>query len=103
MSSTARPHGATVITEFVAHSPFAKRLGITVGQIEDDRAVLAMPYEDELATFGDLVHGGAVASLLDTAAMAAAWATPDYPESLRGTTVGFHVDFVAAARGADLT
>jgi uncharacterized protein (TIGR00369 family) len=103
VSAQARPaHGADVIREFIANSPFAVKLGIEPSVLEDDHAELVMSFDPGLATFGDLVHGGAVASLLDTAAMAAAWCTPDYPENLRGTTVGFHVDFIAAARGADL-
>jgi uncharacterized protein (TIGR00369 family) len=52
---------------------------------------------------GDVVHGGAIASLIDTAGMAATWADPDVePESLAGATVTLNVDYVAAARGQDL-
>ena len=41
--------------------------------IEPDRARLVMPFRDELATIGDIVHGGALSALVDTAAMAASW------------------------------
>lgn len=93
--------GADVITEFLRHSPFVLHLGIRLESIEPDRARLVMPYRDELATIGEVVHGGALSALVDTAAMAASWSAhelgPDDP--LRGTTVGLSVDFVAAAQG----
>jgi acyl-coenzyme A thioesterase PaaI-like protein len=41
--------------------------------------------------------------LLDTASMVAAWSDDTVPESLAGATVSMSVDFVAAARGVELT
>jgi uncharacterized protein (TIGR00369 family) len=51
---------------------------------------------------GDVVHGGAVSSLVDTAAATAAWSGAEIPEKPRASTVGITVDFLAPARGADL-
>ena len=48
---------------------------------------------------GDVVHGGAIAALLDTASMAAAWADDTVPEAVAGATVSMSVDYVSAARG----
>jgi uncharacterized protein (TIGR00369 family) len=48
------------------------------------------------------VHGGAIATLADTAAMAAAWSGTPAPESMRGTTVDLTVHFLAPADGTDL-
>jgi uncharacterized protein (TIGR00369 family) len=67
-----------------------------------DRAVLKLPYRPELATMGDVVHGGAIAALLDTASMAAAWADETVPDQAAGATVSMSVDYLAAARGTDL-
>jgi uncharacterized protein (TIGR00369 family) len=61
-----------------------------------------MPFAEQLVTIGDVVHGGAVSSLIDTAAMAASWSTHEVPEKVRGTTVGLSVQFLAAARSRDL-
>jgi uncharacterized protein (TIGR00369 family) len=88
-----------VIREFIPGSPLPAALGIRLESIEPDRAVLAMPYSDPLATLGDVVHGGAIAALADTAAMAAAWASDDVPESLSGATVSLTLDYLAAGRG----
>ena len=91
-----------MIASFIPTSPFAATLGIAVDSLEPDLAVLVMPFKQELVTIGDVVHGGALSTLVDTAAMAAAWCTDDIPETPRGTTVALSVNFVAAARAADL-
>ena len=97
-----RPTGTEVITEFLKHSPFVLHLGIRLVEIEPDRARLAMPYREELATIGEVVHGGALSSLVDTTAMAASWSAHDPSGGLRGTTVGLSVDFLAAAQGQEV-
>ena len=99
MSATRRQ----IIEQFIPNSPFAQHAGIRLERLEDDRAVLVMPFRPELVTIGDVVHGGAVATLADTAVMAAAWADDTVPEALAGATVALSVNFVAAARASDLT
>ena len=72
-------------------------------EIEDDRAVLVLPFAEEVVTIGDVVHGGAVSALVDTAAMAASWSAIEFDgEPPKGTTVGLTVDFLAAARAQNL-
>jgi uncharacterized protein (TIGR00369 family) len=90
------------IEAFVPASPFVRHLGIRLEALEDDRAVLSLRFDPRLATAGDVVHGGAIAGLIDTAAMAAAWADSAPAESPRGATVGLNVDYVRAARSTDL-
>ena len=99
----AQPTRRQIIADFVPNSPLAKHLGIRLDSAQDDRAVLVMPFREELATMGDVVHGGAIASLADTAAMAAAWADDEVPEALSGSTVSITVDYIAPAKGSDLT
>jgi uncharacterized protein (TIGR00369 family) len=90
------------IREFVPASPLVRHLGMRLDELSADRAVLLLPFDERLATMGEIVHGGAIASLIDTAGMAAAWSDDEVPESLSGATVSMNVDFVAAARGQDL-
>src|SRR2546427_13248281 len=98
------PTGEEVITEFLRHSPFVLHLGMRLESIEPDRARLAMPYRDELATIGEVVHGGALSALVDTAAMGAPWsAHQGEGGELRGTPVAPAGGFVAAAPGPDGT
>jgi uncharacterized protein (TIGR00369 family) len=99
----SRPQTRKQLVEaFIPHSPHAAALGISIESIDDDRAVLAMPFKPELATMGDIVHGGAISTLVDTAATVAAWAVDDVPESPAGSTVSLSINFASAAQGIDL-
>ena len=49
-----------------------------------------------------MVHGGVISTLIDTAAAAAAWSTPDGSVPSAGITVGLSVEFLRAARGTGL-
>jgi len=91
--------GSELIAQFLLHSPFVGHLGMELREIEDDRALLGLPFSEEVVTIGDVVHGGAVSALVDTAAMAASWSAIEFDgEPPRGTTV----DFLAAARAQEL-
>ena len=96
------PTRREIIQSFIPNSPHAAQLGIRLASIGTDEAVLELPFKPELATIGDVVHGGAIGALIDTAAMASAWATDEVPESPAGSTVALSVNFAAAASGADL-
>jgi uncharacterized protein (TIGR00369 family) len=95
--------GSELIAEFLKHSPFVKHLGMELREIEDDRAVLGLPFSEEVVTIGDVVHGGAISALIDTTAMAASWSAIEFDGTPpKGTTVGLTVDFLAAARSQEL-
>lgn len=53
-------------------------------------------------TLGDVVHGGAIATLADLTVMAAAWCGVEAPPQLRGVTVSMALDFMAPARATDV-
>ncbi|MUM16738.1 PaaI family thioesterase [Mycobacterium sp. CBMA271] len=97
------PTRTEIIAQFVPNSPLCQHLGIALTEIGNDRAVLTMPFKPELATMGQTVHGGAIATLADTAAMAAAWADDVVPERVGGSTASLTVNYVSAADAADLT
>ena len=91
-----------VVEGFIVGSPYGKHLGVVTESVEVDRVRLRLPYRDTLTTIGDMVHGGAIASLVDVAATAACWASPTVDPSARGTTIGFTVNYLNAGRGQDL-
>src|SRR5215204_5946774 len=97
------PTRAEIMRSFVPASPFAKELGIEIVDLRLDHAELRLPWSPRLATMGDVVHGGAIAALLDTAGMAAAWSDDTVPEKLAGATVSLTVNYAAAAVASDLT
>ena len=84
-------------------SPFVSRLGLKLISLTDGVAEIKMPFDGSLATTGELLHGGAIAALIDTAATAAAWAGAEPPDPLRGTTVDLSLSFIAGATAEDVT
>ncbi len=100
---TGADDGRDVMAEFIPSSPLVALLGIQVGSLGDGEAVLHLPYRAELTTIGETVHGGAIATLADTAVMAACWCGAVPPENLRGSTVDLTVHYLAPASATDLT
>jgi uncharacterized protein (TIGR00369 family) len=94
--------GAELMRRFLPTSPYVGHLGIRLSDLRPGVAVLALPFVEPLVTIGTTVHGGAIASLIDTAAMVAAWSEAEAPATPRGTTVGLTVSYLAAANGEDL-
>src|SRR5581483_315920 len=67
-------------------------------KLEVDGVRLRLPWDPSNTTLGDMVHGGAIATLADLTVMAAAWCGADAPESLRGVTVSMALEYLAPAQ-----
>lgn len=95
--------GSELMRQFLPHNPFVVHTGIELTRIEDGYAELTLPFRDEIVTIGEVVHGGALATLVDTAAMTAAWAGAEVPEQLQGATVSLSMTYLAPVEGQDVT
>lgn len=95
--------GTDLMRQFLPHNPFVVHTGIELANIDDGHAELRLPFRQEVVTIGEVVHGGAIATLIDTAAMTAAWAGAEVPDDLRGATVALSVSYLAPAVASDLT
>jgi uncharacterized protein (TIGR00369 family) len=102
VAAMSHPTRRDVVAQFIPNSPLVAHLGIRVAELGDDRAVLVLPFAEQNVTIGDVVHGGAISALIDTAGMAAAWCNDDPPGS-GGGTISLNVDFAAPAARTDLT
>ena len=85
----------------IAREGFANHLGAELAEAETDRVVIRLPYREHLGV--GRIHGGAISALVDIAATAAFWSYPDLPETARGATVGFTINFLKLAVATDLT
>jgi uncharacterized protein (TIGR00369 family) len=88
--------------QFLPASPYVAHLGMRLDEMQPGRAILSLPFSKQIVTVGSIVHGGAIASLIDTAAMVAAWSGSALPETVRGTTVGMSVTYLAPASQEDI-
>ncbi len=93
---------AEIIRRFLPTSPYVNYLGIQLVDMQSDMATLKLPFVNSLITIGTTVHGGALASLIDTAAMVAAWSDDSVTDNLRGTTVSLTVNYLAPAEREDI-
>ena len=96
------PSGADVMAQFLPQSPFVAKLGVVAEALDDGEVRLRLPWDPTNTTMGDMVHGGAVATLADLAVMAAAWCGAQVPDNMRGVTVSMALDYMAPARATDL-
>jgi uncharacterized protein (TIGR00369 family) len=96
------PVNHDVVRSTIVRSPFGGLLGLEVDAVEADRVRVRLPFRAEVTTVGDVVHGGAISALIDTAATGAAWSAADLSASPRGTTIALTINVLAAARGQDL-
>ncbi len=94
--------GADIIRQFLPASPYVGHLGIQLTTMQPGVAQLSLPFTDALVTTGTIVHGGAIASLIDTAAAVAAWSNAEVPANVRGVTVTLTVTYLVAASKEDL-
>ena len=74
------------------HVPFAKLLGIEVDSVEPGHAVLSMRLRDDLMRNSGIAHGGAIATLIDSAMAIAIMALLE--ENERTVTVDLTIHYL---------
>ncbi|SED77732.1 PaaI family thioesterase [Ruania alba] len=91
------------IENIVLQSPVAQTLSITARSADIDHVTFVMPFSEALTTTPGVLHGGAVATLIDTvgAAASASGISPDVPAS-GGATTNLLVNYLRSA-STDLT
>jgi uncharacterized protein (TIGR00369 family) len=65
---TLTPEREARIREAFRHIPYAHLLGLELGELKRGEAIVHLSVRDELKRNNGVVHGGAIASLVDTAA-----------------------------------
>jgi len=90
------PEREQAIREKFEINHFPRMLGIEIDSIEPGRAVLGVEVRQELLQLQGVMHGGAIASLIDTA-VAFAIVSVSQPQD-RFTTVEMKVNYLSAIR-----
>ncbi len=76
-------------------------LGFHLDRVVPEFCRIRLPFRSELRTAGDVVHGGVIATLIDSAGVIAAWSQAD-PSATRGATADLSVSYLSAAHAVDL-
>ena len=77
--------------------PYARLMGIQLEEVAEGRSVLTMPIRDDLKQNHGVVHGGAIASLIDSAMAFAI--IPLLAEKERTTTVDLTIHYLRPMTG----
>ena len=90
------------MAKVVALTPYMKHLGMEFVEGREGYAKLRLRFQKENTTAGDALHGGAIASLIDTTGAMAAWTTAEIlSPRYFGSTVGVNVNYLSAVIGED--
>jgi len=78
---------------------FPRLLGLRIEDVRVDYCRMRMPFSNELLQAAGMVHGGAIASLLDTVVVPAVGSI--LPRGAVYATVDMHIQFVRPIAGGD--
>ena len=95
----SRDRAATLAHWWQEQIPFNRRCHIRVASWDDDGVRMEVDATDELSNGVGSIHGGVVATLVDTAANAAAITVDDFAPGSLVATVSMTVHYVGPARG----
>lgn len=102
LTDTEQEERRAFLRDAMVRTPFISTLGLVVEEWSPAGAQLRLPFSPTLTNDGKALHGGAIASLIDTTGAAAVWAGHDFEKGARAATVSLTVNYVGAARGTDL-
>lgn len=92
---------AEILQDRLQSNPFHDQRGFTVEQATGGRVTVTMPMSQEVTNFSGNLHGGVVASLIDTASALAIRSTFEDPLAPRLATTDLSVTYVRPA-GSDV-
>lgn len=78
---------------------FPRLVGLVLEEVRQDYARMRLPFRPELNQPAGVVHGGAIATLVDTVVVPAVGSA--YPERRIMVTVDMHLQYLDAVRGED--
>jgi uncharacterized protein (TIGR00369 family) len=102
LSEEEQQRRRVAMRDIMTSTPYIDGLGIVVERWDDDGVRLRLPFDARLTNDGDVYHGGAVASLVDTAGASAVFAGHDFEKGARAATVSMTVNYTGAGRSTDL-
>lgn len=90
------------IARGLAYMPYMQHLGMEFVEGGEGWIKLRLPFKKENTTAADALHGGAIASLIDTTGSLAAWTTAELGNPRYfGSTVAMSVNYLSGVLGED--
>ena len=102
MSEPAQNENFQRMAKVIEMTPYMAHLGMEFVEAEEGYAKLRLRFQKENTTAADALHGGAIASLIDTTGAMAAWTTAEIlSPKYFGSTVGITANYLSAVIGED--
>ncbi len=102
MAETDANENTKRMAKVIEHTPYMRHLGMELVEASDGYAKLRLRFQKENTTAADALHGGAVASLIDTTGAMAAWTTAEIATARYfGSTVAVSANYLSAVIGED--
>jgi len=89
-----------LIAKVVNSSPFYRHLGMTMVEYDEGTSVLTMPFESFLSNMYGIAHGGAIASIADSACGLAL--ASKLEEGQTAVTVDLRINYISPFSGGKL-
>jgi uncharacterized protein (TIGR00369 family) len=102
LSENEQHERRVAMRNIMTSTPYIGGLNIVAERWDADGVRLRLPFDERLTNDGAIYHGGAVASLVDTAGASAVFAGHDFDKGARAATVSMTVNYMGAGRSADL-
>jgi uncharacterized protein (TIGR00369 family) len=102
MTDQSKSKNVDRMAKVIAVTPFMNHLGMELVEAGEGYAKLRLRFQKENTTAFDALHGGAIASLIDTTGAMAAWTTAEIATPrFFGSTVGVTVNYLSGVIGED--
>jgi acyl-coenzyme A thioesterase PaaI-like protein len=93
---------ARLVSARFSGSPFSSQLRIASARYGEGNVVAVLPWQSALADHDGRVHEGAIATVIDAAGGAAAWAVEGFDARGRASTIAMHLTCGVSTRGEDV-
>lgn len=90
------------VRELMFQTPYIEGMGMVPEEWTEEGVKIRLPFAAKLSNDGRVFHGGAIASLFDTAGAAAVWAGHDFDKGAKAATVNVSINYLGAAYENDL-
>ena len=102
MTDTSTNASVERIAKGMGLIPYMRHLGMEFVEGDEGFVKVRLRFQKENTTVADALHGGAIASLIDTTGSLAAWTTAELGNPRYfGSTVGINVNYLSGVLGQD--
>lgn len=102
LSEDQQQQSRDAVRSLMFKTPYIEGMSMEPLEWTDQGVRIRLPFDKKLSNDGRVFHGGAIASLMDTAGAAAVWAGHDFDKGAKAATVNMTINYLGAAYESDL-